>query len=100
MKESEIPGLDELKAEYENKLKGVKEYQELTSEFDKATLGLIKEAMRSKGIVLERSLSDERLIGDKLAGGNVLGSLSGTDSCGVGCTHCITWCTPDCVMKA
>ena len=53
MKEREIPGLIELKMEFESKLAGMKEYQELKSEFDRSAMGLIKEAIRSKGIRLE-----------------------------------------------
>jgi hypothetical protein len=48
VKEREIPGLIELKMEFESKLSGIKEYQELKSEFNRSAMGLIKEAIRSK----------------------------------------------------
>ena len=82
VKEREIPGLIELKMEFESKLAGMKEYQELKSEFDRSAMGLIKEAIRSKGIRLES--------------GRTPGSQpSLAVGCGF-CEVCITACT-DCV---
>ena len=48
VKEREIPGLIELKMEFESKLAGIKEYQELKSEFNRSAMGLIKEAIRKR----------------------------------------------------
>jgi hypothetical protein len=83
VKERDVPGLIELKIEYESKLAGVKDLQELKSEFERATMGLIKEALRSKGIKLESGLA---------TGQPQQGLLRG---CGF-CEVCITACT-DCV---
>jgi len=82
LKEREIPGLLELKMEYESKLKGMKEFQELKSEFDRSTMSLVKEAMVSKGIKLDGRLPTHETGGLKA-------------SCGF-CEVCITACT-DCV---
>lgn len=83
MKEREVPGLMELKIEYESKLVGMKDFQELKSEFEKASMSLIKEVMRSKGIKLESGLAAQAPQGLRAAG------------CGF-CEVCITACT-DCV---
>lgn len=80
MKERDIPGLLELKMEYETKLTGMKDFQELKAEFDRSTMTLVKEAMAAKGIRLE---------GGRLpTTGGTQGLLRG--SCGF-CEVCITW---------
>jgi hypothetical protein len=84
LKEREIPGLMELKFEYESKLVGIKDFQELKSEFERGTMVLIKEAMLTKGIKLDGGLSP----------GQGPQSLR-ANSCGF-CEVCITACT-DCV---
>jgi len=83
LKESEVPGLMELKIEYESKMVGIKEFQDLKSEFDRSTMVLIKQAMLAKGITLGGGLSTG------------LGSQRLRGSCGF-CEVCITACT-DCV---
>jgi len=83
LKERDVPGLLELKMEYESKLAGVKDFQELKSEFEKSTMVLIKQAMLTKGINLEGRLSPGQ------------GPQALRGSCGF-CEVCITACT-DCV---
>ncbi len=101
MKESEIPKLKDLKIEYESKLKDLK------SEYEKAAMSSLKEAMVSKGIRLEPSeginLERTRQPSDSMLGEAVfrggVGVSEPTDECGI-CTHCITWCTVGCVLRA
>lgn len=82
MKESDIPGLLELKIEYESRLASMKEYQDLRSEFERASMSLIKEAILSKGIKLEGELAASVVTSKPIQGGG----------CGF-CTACITSCT-------
>ncbi len=83
MKEREVTGLIELKAEYENRLAQIKEYQELHQEFKNNAMALIKEAIIRKGIKVEERGSLPSIRPD------------GTKDCGF-CTNCVTACT-DCV---
>jgi len=86
MKEREVNGLVELKAEYENKLSQNKEYQELRDEFNRGAMTLMREAIMAKGIKFdERALLAHHHVGHELV----------AKSCGF-CEDCITGCT-DCV---
>jgi hypothetical protein len=84
VKESEIPGLLDLRIEYEKKIAGLKEYQELKAELDKTSMALIKEAMHSKSIKLETGLEDKTRAEPTTA--------MVAESCGIFCTTCITPC--------
>lgn len=84
MKEHEVEGLIELKAEYENRLSQCKDYQMLREEFNKSVLTLVRDAIKAKGTkVLERPLTP-------------VSSQLRVAGCGF-CEVCITACT-DCVV--
>ncbi len=80
MKENEVQGLVELKAEYENRLSQSKEYQALREDFNKSAMVLVRESIKSKGI----SVSDRPLLSST--------PLLAAGGCGF-CESCITACT-------
>lgn len=77
MKESQIAGLMELRKEYTERLKGLKDYQELSKELDAKSLNLIKTAVEKAHI--KPDLSPALVLADE-------------DGCGF-CSECITSCT-------
>lgn len=87
MKESDVPGLLELKVEFESKLADLKEYQELKSELERASRNLIKEAIRRKGIKLEPELEVSPRAATTPSHIEAISAVCGF------CTNCITSCT-------
>lgn len=102
MKESEVTRLKDLKIEYESKL------EDLKSEFEKASMSSVKEAMVSKGITLEPPGEGVRLERTRRPADSVLretvfrGGIpeATAGECGIGCAVCVTWCSAGCIMKA
>lgn len=91
MKESDIPGLLDLKMEYEAKVQELEGYNDLQSEFKRKVIELVRNAIQAENIEPKR----EMLRSIKLREDSMINMGCGIESC----TSCITWCV-QCVVNA
>lgn len=98
LKEYQIPGLLELKSEYEAQLANLEGYRELAEGLEQAALNLVRQAVESAGVSPLLSPPLAHAEARASVGPEPLGVALLRDKCGF-CTACITDCVT-CVFGA